>query len=437
MKWVQWQPSMMPPVQLQKASRGKPIALHFICRNGGKFLLQPWPPPDPFLVLGDLFNLCGNQLVVECGGLQPKPPWSLVFPEDDSTNYDPSKHVWLLLLDSGKIQTLLLSSIQVKMHSSVHEMIVININLQLVWHLSATKQYAVMVLDCSVHWLSLECSNGTGLLVPQPWPPPRVILCWMICRILDQCRWNYCHLSVTSSAGASSPAMQTNVANINWLGGKQASRVDSPSQIAAHAYHPSHNFDAAGTAMNFAPSCRPWKCGYLLRPLATFKLSTWASELKVADSLAYAQRGWVNVDLDKIEWESCCAYLIFKALTSWFPIEVANAGESFAEQLDAAHQNSCPWRGNNCADSLVQLHLTQSALIGGFKDCCDGLLQFTSLPVIAPSAIENMKLTRSAQIDRLLSQSITFLSGILGCRAESTAGIDIHQDFSCSYSQVC
>ena len=28
---------------------GKAVALHFICRNGGKFLLQPWPPPDPFL----------------------------------------------------------------------------------------------------------------------------------------------------------------------------------------------------------------------------------------------------------------------------------------------------------------------------------------------------------------------------------------------------
>lgn len=115
---------------------------------------------------------------------------------------------------------------------------------------------------------------------------------------------------------------------------------------------------------------------------------------------------------------------------------VANAGEAFAEQLDAAHQNSCPWRGNSCADSLVQLHLTQSALIGGFKDRCDGLLQFTSLPVIAPSAIEYMRMTRSAQIDRLLSQAIAFLSGVLGCKAESTTGVDIHQDSSCSYSQV-
>ncbi|KAL6636800.1 hypothetical protein ACP70R_024372 [Stipagrostis hirtigluma subsp. patula] len=241
---------------------------------------------------------------------------------------------------------------------------------------------------------------------------------------------------VASSAGASSPAMQNNVASADWLGGRQASRVDSSSQVAPHACQPSNSFDAAGNALDSAPSCRPWERGDLLRRLATFKPSAWGSKPKAASSLACAQRGWVNVDLDKIECESCGAHLIFSALTSWSPVEVANAGEAFAEQLDAAHLNSCPWRGNGCADSLVQLHLTQSALIGGFKDRCDGLLQFTSLPVVASSAIENMKLTRSTQIDRLLSQSITFLSGVLGCKAESTAGADIHQDSSCSYSQA-
>jgi hypothetical protein len=116
---------------------------------------------------------------------------------------------------------------------------------------------------------------------------------------------------------------------------------------------------------------------------------------------------------------------------------VANAGEAFAEQLDVSHKNSCPWRGSSCADSLIQLHLTQSALIGGFKDRCDGLLQFLSLPVIASSAIENMRLTRDAQINRLLTQAITFLSGELGYKAESTPGVDIHQGSSCGYSRVC
>ncbi|KAG8098434.1 hypothetical protein GUJ93_ZPchr0013g34870 [Zizania palustris] len=230
--------------------------------------------------------------------------------------------------------------------------------------------------------------------------------------------------------------MQTNVASIDWSGSRQASRVDSSSHVALHAHQPSRSFDATGTALDSAPSCRPWERGDLLRRLATYKPTTWASKPKATSSLACARRGWVNIDMDKIECESCGAHLIFSALTSWSLAEVANAGEAFAEQLDASHQNSCPWRGNSCADSLVQLHLTQSALIGGFKDRCDGLLQFTSLPVIASSATENMRLTRGTQIDRLLSQSITFLSGELSYKADSTPGIDIQQDSSCSYSQA-
>ncbi|KAF0909160.1 hypothetical protein E2562_032209, partial [Oryza meyeriana var. granulata] len=241
-----------------------------------------------------------------------------------------------------------------------------------------------------------------------------------------------------SSAGASSPPPQTNAASIDWLGGEQVSKVESSSHIAPHAPQPSLSTNAAGAALDFSqPSCRPWERGDLLRRLATFKSSTWASKPKAASSLACARRGWVNIEMDKIECESCGAPLIFTALTSWSPAEVANAGEAFAEQLDASHQGDCPWRGNSCADSLVQFHLTPSALVGGFKDRCDGLLQFISLPIIAKSAIESMKLTRSPQIDRILSQSITILSGELGYKTDGTTEIDInHQDESCSYSQA-
>ncbi|XP_062188944.1 uncharacterized protein LOC133892274 [Phragmites australis] len=242
---------------------------------------------------------------------------------------------------------------------------------------------------------------------------------------------------VASSAGASSPPGQTNVASIDWLGGDQVSKVGS-SHVAPHVSQPSLSTNAAGTAANFfEPSCRPWERGDLLCRLATFKPSTWASKPKAASSLACARRGWVNIDMDKIECESCGAHLIFTALTSWSPAEVANAGEAFAEQLDASHQNDCPWRGNSCADSLVQFHITPSALVGGFKDRCDGLLQFISLPVIASSAIESMRLTRSAEIDHVLSQSVTILSGELGYKTDSTTGIDInHQDETCGYSQA-
>lgn len=245
-------------------------------------------------------------------------------------------------------------------------------------------------------------------------------------------------LLLLSSAGPSSPPAQTNVASIDWLGSEQVSKVGSSFHAASHAAQPSLSTNAVGAAMDFSqPSCRPWERGDLLHRLATFKPSTWASKPKAASSLACAQRGWVNIDVDKIECDTCGTHLIFTALTSWSPAEVANAGEAFAEQLDASHQNDCPWRGNSCADSLVQFHFTPSALLGGFKDRCDGLLQFISLPIIASSAVESMKLTRSHQIEHVLSQSIAILCGELGYKIDGTTGIDInHQDENCSYSQA-
>ncbi|XP_078163567.1 IAP-like protein 1 isoform X2 [Carex rostrata] len=105
---------------------------------------------------------------------------------------------------------------------------------------------------------------------------------------------------------------------------------------------------------------------------------------------------------------------MFTALSSCSPAEVVNAGEVFAEQLDSGHVVDCPWRGNCCVDSLVQFSLTTNTLVGGYKDRCDSLLQFTTLPVIASSAIETIRLSRSVQLDQLLSQPPNFLSGELG-----------------------
>ncbi|KAG6506533.1 hypothetical protein ZIOFF_031857 [Zingiber officinale] len=82
--------------------------------------------------------------------------------------------------------------------------------------------------------------------------------------------------------------------------------------------------------------------------------------------------------------------------------KVDQAVETFAKQLDAGHKDSCSWRGNCCADSLVQFPpMLPSAIIGGYKDRCDGLLQFPFLPVVASSAIETMRLTRSSKIDHM------------------------------------
>nr|KAJ0191759.1 hypothetical protein LSAT_V11C800453160 [Lactuca sativa] len=69
------------------------------------------------------------------------------------------------------------------------------------------------------------------------------------------------------------------------------------------------------------PSCRAWERGDLLRRLSTFQPANWFGKPKAASSLAYARRGWVNVDIDKIECESCGATLKYIAPDSWTTIE--------------------------------------------------------------------------------------------------------------------
>lgn len=69
-----------------------------------------------------------------------------------------------------------------------------------------------------------------------------------------------------------------------------------------------------------------------------------------------------------------------------------------------------------------------SALIGGFKDRCYGLLQFPSLPVIAASAIEQMRVSRSSEIDRLFAQTQIFVGGESGFRSDFTPGSENARD---------
>lgn len=118
--------------------------------------------------------------------------------------------------------------------------------------------------------------------------------------------------------------------------------------------------------------------------------------------------------------------------------EVQNAGEAFAKELDSGHNVTCPWRGNSCPESLVQFPPTpQSALIGGYKDRCDGLLQFESLPKVAASAIEQMRVSRGPQIDRFLSQSQNFMAGEVDFKPESISELESSREGStCLYASV-
>ncbi|OIT00265.1 PREDICTED: uncharacterized protein LOC109228800 isoform X1 [Nicotiana attenuata] len=218
------------------------------------------------------------------------------------------------------------------------------------------------------------------------------------------------HTPAASSVGASSPAVPTNAGGTDRFVQPQGSKAAALSRIGSQPMWTSMSTSAGGSALGSSqPSCRPWERGDLLRRLSTFRPTNWFGKPKASSSLTCARRGWVNVDADTIECEACGANLRFVSSATWTPDEADIAGEEFAKKLDEGHKATCPWRGNTCAESLVQFPPTPpSALIGGYKDRCDGLLQFPSLPIVAASAIEHIRISRSSEIDRLLAQSQAF-----------------------------
>lgn len=125
-------------------------------------------------------------------------------------------------------------------------------------------------------------------------------------------------------------------------------------------------------------------------------------------------------------------------LLYYFPLIAECAGEEFAKKLDGGHRINCPWRGNICAESLVQFPPTPpSALIGGYKDRCDGLLQFLSLPIVAASAIEQMKASRNLELERFLDQLQDFTVGDSGLKADVMPQTETNrEEISCVYTRV-
>lgn len=70
-----------------------------------------------------------------------------------------------------------------------------------------------------------------------------------------------------------------------------------------------------------------WYISISILELETVKTTIRASDssfsnfLQAASSLACAQRGWMNVDVDRIACESCGACLSFVPVPTWTPVE--------------------------------------------------------------------------------------------------------------------
>ncbi|KAG0466140.1 hypothetical protein HPP92_017720 [Vanilla planifolia] len=229
-----------------------------------------------------------------------------------------------------------------------------------------------------------------------------------------------------SSVAVSSHIVPANAGSTDCLGSAQSSKAGSLSSAAAHASWTSMSNNVGNsTAGSSEILCRPWERGDLLHRLATFELSNWFGKPKGANSLACARRGWVNIGFDKIECELCGSCLTLTTSASQTICE-----EAFAEKLDSGHIVMCPWRGNVCADSLVQFPPTlASALIGAYKDRCDELTQFPFLPVIASYVVEFMRLSR---VSRLTASyhNLLFLLGEMGFKADNMPVADLPREDS-------
>ncbi|XP_022867465.1 nuclear-interacting partner of ALK-like, partial [Olea europaea var. sylvestris] len=124
---------------------------------------------------------------------------------------------------------------------------------------------------------------------------------------------------LSSSIGASSPAVPTNAGSADWFGQVQNSKG---SRIGSQPMWTSLSTSAGDSALGSSqPSCRPWERGDLLRRLSTFNPANWFGKPKAASALACARRGWVNVDVDKIKCESCGVNLKFISSATWTPSE--------------------------------------------------------------------------------------------------------------------
>lgn len=150
--------------------------------------------------------------------------------------------------------------------------------------------------------------------------------------------------------------------------------------------------------------CRPWDRADFMRRLATFKSISWFAKPKKVSAVNCARRGWINVDVDTIACEECGARLLFSTPASWNHHQVEKAALVFSLKLDNGHKLLCPWIDNACSETLARFPPTSPpVLVDNFRERCSALLELSTLPRIASSALDHMQ---SPYMDDFLGQSL-------------------------------
>jgi len=76
----------------------------------------------------------------------------------------------------------------------------------------------------------------------------------------------------------------------------------------------------------------------------------------------------------------------------------------FSLKLDNGHKLLCPWIDNACSETLARFPPTSPpVLVDNFRERCSALLELSTLPRIASSALDHMQ---SPYMDDFLGQSL-------------------------------
>ena len=118
-----------------------------------------------------------------------------------------------------------------------------------------------------------------------------------------------------------------------------------------------------------------------IRRVSSFRPANWFAKPDGMRPDQCAKRGWVCIEPDTLQCESCAARLIFKVPSNVGIKDALQLAKKTALRLDKNHETSCGWRGAECPSSVTRFpRVTTDQLLTEFKKRRNELLQLEMLP---------------------------------------------------------
>ncbi|TGZ85186.1 zf-C3HC-domain-containing protein [Ascodesmis nigricans] len=143
--------------------------------------------------------------------------------------------------------------------------------------------------------------------------------------------------------------------------------TDSPS-VRAVSPTPSHPGGTVGTGTTTtvfrpSPSYAPWDRDAFLARLATFRfVDKWPAKPTEVNEVAWAKRGWVCIDKDRVRCGACRKEVVVKVELE----DESEDGKELVQRVKAGivdeHEDGCLWRQKGCDETIQRLPVTNPAL---------------------------------------------------------------------------